>query len=153
MKKIFSISLLLVLIISACKKDSTTPAPPAPTKTQLLTKNTWQVEELISQYGNTQGEYKKGGINTTGSDYSKYRITFSPNGTGSFTDPLNHTYTFTWNFVSGDETKMTIIANYPTPATLNYSFVNLDGTRFTYTIHYMESGNYALATASNIPFP
>jgi hypothetical protein len=151
MKKTLSIFLLSVLLISGCKKNSTTPA--ALTKTQLLTKNTWQVEELISQYGNTQGQYKKGGVNTTGSDYSKYRITFSSNGTGSFTDPLNHTYTFTWNFAPGDETKMTIIANYPTPATLNYSFVNLDGNSFTYTIHYVESGNQALATARNIPFP
>lgn len=150
MKKTLAILCSLFLVIASCKKDSTdTPTPL--TKTQLLTNNTWQVKEIIQQYGNTQGRYEMGGINTTGADYSKVRLLFNANGTGSFTDPLNATYTLMWSFVSGDESKMNVVVNYPTPAPLNYTFVSIEENNFVYTIYYNEAGQNALATAHYIP--
>jgi len=149
MKRTIVILLYSFILYTGCKKESTSQTQR--TKTQILTSHTWQVQELISQYGNTQGRYVKGGINTTGTDYSKARLVFNSNGTGTSTDPNNHTWTLTWSFATGDETKMTLVINYPTPATLNYTFVTIDENKFTYTIYYNESGNNALATAENIP--
>lgn len=150
MKKIFLPLLVLFILALGCKKDSSVIATQK-TKTELLSGHTWQVKELISQIGNSQGRYVKGGTNTTGADYSKVRLVFNANGTGSFTDPLNQTYTLTWSFVSGDDTKMTVVVNYSTPATLNYLFVALDENNLTYTIYYSDSGQNALATAHYIP--
>jgi hypothetical protein len=150
MKKILMVLGLLFFVVASCKKETATTNAPL-TKTQFLSNNAWQVKELIQQSGNTQGKYIKGGINTTGADYSKARLIFMTNGTGSFTDPLNHTYTLTWSFMPGDETKMNLLINYPTPVTLNYSFVTLDKNNFTYTIYYTEAGQNALATVNYIP--
>ena len=151
MKKTTIILLYSFVVFTGCKKESDAPTQEARTRTEILTSHTWQVKELISQLGNTQGRYVKGGINSTGSDYSKARLIFNSNGTGTSTDPLMHTWTMTWSFVPGDETKMTLVINYPTPATLNLAFVEIDETKFTYTIYYIESGQNALATAENIP--
>ncbi|MBL7743836.1 MAG: hypothetical protein JNN00_10220 [Chitinophagaceae bacterium] len=140
--------LVLTIIIASCKKDSTTAQR---TKTEYLTNNTWQVKEIVQQSGNTQGRFVKGGINTTGADYSKARLAFKNDGTGSFTDPLNNTYSLTWSFAPGDETKMTVIVNYSVPATLNYTFITLEENTFIYTIYYTEAGQNALATAQYIP--
>jgi hypothetical protein len=144
------LALCLFFLFSACKKDSTSTQL---TNTQLLTAHTWQVYETIQQVGNTQTMYKKGGINTTGSDYSKVRLAFKADGTGSLTDPLNNTYSLTWAFTTGDESKMTVTINYSTPTTLSYMLISLTSNSFSNTLYYSVSGQQALATSKYIPYP
>jgi len=109
------------------------------------------VQEIVQQAGNSQGRYVKGGINTTGADYSKVKLKFNPDGTGSFTDPLAHTYTLTWAFAAGDEARMTVTVNYPTPVLLNYTFVSIDENNFIYTTYFTDSGQNAMSTDHFIP--
>lgn len=156
MSKIFAFTLALAFVLNSCEKDSVTndpEPPPPPTNTELLTNNDWQIKEIIQQYGNNQGRYVKGGTNTTGSDYSVARLSFDENGTGSFTDPLGDTYTMTWAFTPGDETKISLVVNYPVPTPLNYVFVHLTENNFTHTTYYSEQGNNAIASVHYIPVP
>ncbi|MBN8825036.1 MULTISPECIES: hypothetical protein [unclassified Spirosoma] len=140
----------IILVLSSCKKDDT-PAPL--TNTQLLTQHTWQLYETVQQIGGVQTSYKMNGINTTGSDYSRVRLVFKTDGSGLLTDPLNNKYTLTWKFDRNDESKMTVVINYPAPATLNYTLIYLDENTFSNTLFYSESGQQVLASSKYIPVP
>jgi len=146
MKKITILALAISVIMTACSKDNEVKS-----KTDYLTNNAWQMKQIIQQVGNNQSVYIKGGINTTGSDYSKTRLQFNADGTGSFTDPLEDTYALSWSFAPNDESEINVIVDYPIPYHLLYTFVSLDEHNFVHTINYNEQGNNVLATAHYIP--
>jgi hypothetical protein len=138
--------LVFATIFSACSKKSASL-----TNTQLLTQHTWQIQSALIQEGNSQTSYTKGGVNSTGSDYSIDRFTFKAGGTGVFVDNLDSTWTFTWAFATGDETKMTITINYATPETLSWAFIFLTQNTFTYTEYFENGGTEILAEMQLIP--
>ena len=160
MKTLFSLSsfvvLLLVLLgtqatMTSCKKtvyvhDTTTKtitirdtvihtdtvAPTPPTKTQLLTAHTWQVDELYQEIANEDTtHYKRGGENTTPTNWDPVRYTFKADGSGTNVSTDKSTFTLRWKFMSSDEQTIQIILNTTEGAkTFYWSLVSISDDEF-----------------------
>ena len=117
-KTLFAITAFAIIVIfsSSCKKDST-PL----TVNQLLTQHAWKFEKTTIQQGNTQTEYIRDSVNTTGENYDISVYTFNTNGTGTLIETNGTSYPITWAFVGTDQTTMTV-----TEAGLTYTFSYMD---------------------------
>jgi hypothetical protein len=101
------------ILVSATYAPVTTVtvAPPAQTRTQMLTARTWMVEEVYNNAGCTNTHYLRGASGNTGANYAVMRMTFNANGTGSTTDTQGNTYPLTWAFTTTDERNININVN------------------------------------------
>jgi hypothetical protein len=128
-----------------------TPVPPIASKIQLLTQHVWEFQKTLIQVGNTQTEYIRDSINTTGDDYDVSTFTYNTNGTGTILDGSGNTNTFTWAFNPSDSTTMTLVINYATPITFTFSFIRLTQNSYTYTESYTQGGVNILTQVRLIP--
>ena len=101
------ILIAILLFFCTCKKDSTpTPTVTPLTKTQILAKYNWKIDETFYNINGNVTHYKRGGVNTTGANYDIVRFTFKADGTGTDTDGNGIVHTLTWNFSGSDEGTM-----------------------------------------------
>jgi hypothetical protein len=83
---------------------------------QILTANSWKLQEYKGVEGNTNVVYIRGAAGNN-VNYDNEYITFNSNGTGGYYDPnYNYTSPLTWNFVNTDNTKLIMTINFPTGA-------------------------------------
>jgi hypothetical protein len=80
---------------------------------QLLTANSWKIQEYKGVEGNINVLYVRGASNNTNVNYDIEYLTFNNNGTGSYYDPNNYTSPLTWSFVNSDNTKLVMTINFP----------------------------------------
>ncbi len=105
-----------------------------PTKTEILVKQPWQVDEVLRNIAGVNTHYLRGSVNTTGTNYDFIKLTFNSDGTGTYTDENGTTYTMTWQFTSSDEHNMQAIVNTtPTPTTFIWNLVEISENSFQQT--------------------
>ena len=85
---------------------------------QLLTANSWKLQEYIGNEGNNKVSYVRGGSGNTINHDNEY-IFFRADNTGGYYDPnANVTNALTWNFANTSNTKIIYTVNFPTGATV-----------------------------------
>lgn len=122
---LFAIYTLIIIALPACNKGGDDPGPPAPTKTDHITKSTWKFEKATAS-----------GIDVSTNPliacYVDNTITFSSNLTGTISEgavsctPAAPT-TFTWSFQSS-ETMLRLSFTLFTGGSPDFTIVKLDGT-------------------------
>jgi hypothetical protein len=114
-----------ILLLSSCNKDHNPPPTPTPcpdslTKTQLLVKSTWQVDEVFRNIGGVNSHYKRGGENNTGTDYDTIQVTLNTDGSGIYSDETGTTHQVTWSFATSDFRNITFTIGQPSATTYNW---------------------------------
>ncbi|HTB51925.1 MAG TPA: hypothetical protein VK718_04050 [Ferruginibacter sp.] len=127
---IVTISLMSLFVLFSCSNNLTSTSKLLSTKENILVKNTWEVEEVMSNVHGKNLHYIKGGINTTGEDYRPYKFTFKSNGTGTYVDGVGNIYPTRWKFTSSDGHNMEFIVEMPNPATFTWNMVEISPTSF-----------------------
>jgi hypothetical protein len=142
MKKLFLSSVILLLFSItiiifqlSCKKEvmaKNSSTNTILTKTQILIKNKWQVQEVMSNYNCSNLHFIDGSINTTGVDYSKFQLTFKIDSTGTYKDESGKTYTTKWKFVTADEHNMEckVFYNNLQVTTFNWAMIEISDSSF-----------------------
>ena len=81
---------------------------------QLITANSWKVQEIRGVEANTLLYYSRGGSNNTENFDIEY-ITFNANKTGTYFDGVGTTHPITWDFSNAELTKLTFVVQNPAP--------------------------------------
>jgi hypothetical protein len=135
MKKLIGLSSLLMFLlfmlqtgVSSCSKDQTIYKTDTVVVTkrdtviikdtaitlQLLTANSWKMQEIRGVQGNNLLYYKRGGTGNTESFDAEY-ITFNANKTGLYLDGAGYSHQLTWDFSNSENTKITFTMENPAP--------------------------------------
>ncbi|HTN07639.1 hypothetical protein [Agriterribacter sp.] len=122
-------SLVLIALVYSCTKDNLPEENPL-TKLEILVRQPWQVDEVMSNVGCKNLHFVRGEINNTGVDYSNFRLTFKVDGTGTYTNETGVTYTTTWEFTSADQHNMKLLVNSSTPQIFIWNMVEISKTSF-----------------------
>ena len=123
-KHVFLTLIFVSLAFLSCEKEEVIPTTSL-TKTQILVKYTWQIDEILRNSSGKNSRYIKGGINTTGINYNLVRITFKENGTGTYTTDLGQTFPATWKFTSSNQKNMEFSVSFPAIITYTWNFVEI----------------------------
>jgi hypothetical protein len=130
MKKPLLVSPFLFLIFlvvlqtqfASCKKETITVThtdtvflKDTAISAQLLSANSWKIQELRGVIGNSITSYQRGGTGNT-ENYDNEYITFNADKTGILFDAAGGTHSLTWDFSNSLNTKLTLIVNNPVPA-------------------------------------
>jgi len=94
-------------------------------KTEILIKYTWEVDEVCRNLYGYNSYYVRGGVNNTGVDYDKMQITFQADGTGTYRDENSIVHQAKWRFVSNDHRNMELSVSAPYPATYHWHLVEI----------------------------
>lgn len=148
-----SILMLLSVIFGGCKKDNTLPSTTSLTKTELLVKYTWQIDEVFRNSVGKNSHYVKSGVNTTGTTYNLVRITFKADGTASYTNDLGQTYPAIWKFTYADEHNMELAITSSANVVYSWNIVEISDRSFSNTTAITFGGSDVLVVARYIPFP
>jgi len=85
---------------------------------QLLTANSWKLQEYLGNEGNNKVFYVRGGSGNT-FNYDNEYIFFRADNTGGYFDPnVGVTNSLTWNFANDSKTKIIYTVSFPTGATV-----------------------------------
>jgi hypothetical protein len=80
----------------------------------LLTANSWKVQECKGVLDNFVLFYVRGGVNNT-VNYDKDVIRFKADKTGTFTDGNGGQHTITWDFLNTEMTQLSFVVSNPAP--------------------------------------
>jgi len=83
---------------------------------QLLTANSWKMQEIRGVVGNTPLYYLRGGTTGNTDNYDNEYLTFNANKTGVYVDPAGGNHQLTWDFSNSTNTKITFVIQNPSPA-------------------------------------
>ena len=126
------------------------PLPPVtPAKIQMLIGKTWQPQEVNNMTNCVNTHYVRGAAGNTGANYDIMRLTFNADGTGSNTDVLGGTYPITWNFITGDSSRMRITVNGT--VVYNWNLVEIWNDKFITTSPQSIPGSLTLGASTWIP--
>jgi hypothetical protein len=134
MKKLISVSSFLVFAsllflqtgVTSCTKEKIVVDTVTVTKTdtliiqdttvslELLTANSWKLQEIRGVNGNTMVFYERGGTLNTQNFDNEY-IRFRADGTGTYFDASGATHQITWEFSNEARTKLTFVVSNPAP--------------------------------------
>lgn len=128
-KSFVVLSLILTALVYSCTKDNMPEENPL-TKLEILVRQPWQVDEVMSNVGCKNLHFIRGGINNTGVDYSKFRLTFKADGTGTYTNETGVTYTTAWEFTSADQHNMKLLVNSGSPQVFIWNMVEISENSF-----------------------
>jgi hypothetical protein len=73
---------------------------------ELLTANSWKLQEIRGVTGSSIVFYQRGGSSNTENFDPEY-ITFDTNKTGVYNDGFNHSHSIIWDFLNNEKTKLT----------------------------------------------
>lgn len=135
MKKISFLSLVFALCVLAyfsCTKTYDNPNQNL-SKKQILIRQPWKVDEVMSNVSGKNVHYIRGGINNTGVDYSKFKLVFNNDGTGTYTAESGITFNTTWEFTSSDEHNMKLVVMEDKPVTFIWNMVEISQKSFQST--------------------
>jgi hypothetical protein len=91
---------------------------------QLLTGNSWKIQELRGVLGNTNVYYLRGGSSNTQNMDNDY-ITFKADKTGTYVDAASGTHAITWDFSNSANTQITFVIQNPSSASETVVYDNL----------------------------
>ena len=142
---------IVFLLFVSCKKETVyvDVIPTPKTSEELLTAHTWKTDEVRAQVSNGTTQYYLRGASGNTVNYDSDSIKFTSNNTAAYYY-LGSQYSATWNFTNSDKSKMTVVINFPTAATLYLENVTLGETTFTYSQYITSSPTY-LASVRRTP--
>jgi len=140
--------LLTITIFSACTKDNTTPPVVALTRSQVLVKYNWQVDEIWRNIAGVNSHYVRNGVNTTGTNYTQMRLMFNADSTGTYIDEGGTSHATTWKFTSADQHNMQLNVGAPSATTFTWNLVEISDSTFT---SVTPVGTNTLVTARYVP--
>lgn len=125
--RVLSFIIIVSTILGACKKEKDPKPDPQPvlTKTQILVKFKWQVDETYRNINGTNSHYKRGGENTTGINFDVLEITFNTDGTGIYQDEVSVSHPITWQFTSSDFRNLKLNIGPPYATSFDWSLVEI----------------------------
>ncbi len=164
MKAIFPVLIIVVLVICffSCKKETIITGPTntihdtvciEPTKEEIFTAKTWQIDELYRCYQGVNTHYVRGGVNTTGVNYGNLRLTFVSGGTGSYVDETNTSHTLAWNFLDTDLRNASLTIGPPFPTTYTWNLIEIKDNYLHTTSIANISGSALMLTSRYIQVP
>jgi len=107
---------------------------------QILTANSWKLEEERGVDGNNILYYVRGGSSNTESFDNEY-ITFNATGTGTYVDPNGGTSTLTWNFTDSTYTSIVYLVQFPSlPTTITWNNLVYKNKSISYDEYFTQSG-------------
>lgn len=136
----------LLLTFAACEKDSDNIKHSLLTKTELLLKKPWIVQEVRTLETNTLTKYERG---AAGNDinYDNEVLTFTSATEGTLKDIYGVTSAFNWTFTNPAQTKMQLTIHYATEeAVLQYNMVAISNDNFSATLNYATHGVNVLSS-------
>lgn len=77
----------------------------------ILTSNTWEVDELIHNVSGENSHYIRGGRNTTDVNYDLMQFQFYRNGTGTHTDQFGQKHRTSWRFEDNSRRTINLIVH------------------------------------------
>jgi hypothetical protein len=80
----------------------------------LLTANSWKLQELRGVNANTILFYERGGTSNT-QNYDNDNLRFEASGTGVYLDENGYTHQIKWEFSNETNTKLTLVISNPAP--------------------------------------
>lgn len=131
---LFTVLLTIAIFLGCTKNQPETPPAPTPTpltRMQILTKYTWQVDEIWTTVSGANKHYVRNGVNTTGITYEKTRMTFKADSTGSYTDETGVYHTTTWKFTSADLHNVQFNVGAPNPASYTWNMMEISDSSFS----------------------
>jgi hypothetical protein len=102
-----------------------TVVSPQPSRLQILTEKTWQIDEMVRSDGGIITEYNRGGLNTTGVSFQNMKFKFNTDFTGTYIDQVGVSHTLTWNYIGSDQTKFSLTIGPPSANTFSWRIVEL----------------------------
>jgi len=102
-----------------------TVAPVPLTRTQILVQKDWIIDEISQSISGLTSHYVRGGVNTTGVNYTNLKIHFNADGTGTYIDETGGPHTLNWSFTSTDQRNMHLIVGAPFANTFDWNMVEL----------------------------
>lgn len=144
--KLLSLVVATILFFSCTKEEN---PPPTQTPEQILTANSWKIDEIRILDGNAPLYYKRGGSGNT-VNYDTEFLLFNTNNTGTYSYNSVQ-YSTTWNFINAEKTKMTLTINYPNPVVVNLENIVLTSGNFKYTQYQNVNGTNLLAAGTRTP--
>jgi hypothetical protein len=146
----FAMILLSATLVSCEKDNDNNPDKPL-TKAQILVKHAWQLDEVLINNGGQNGHYVRNVENSTGINYDAVKITFSENGTGTYTTDQGQTFPATWKFTTSDGQNMEFSVSYPSVVTYKWNLVVITEKEFHNTTAVSSGGSDLLVSARYVP--
>jgi len=110
---------------------------------EILTANSWKMQEMRGVLGSTNRYYLKGGTSNTESFDNEY-ITFNQNNTGTYVQNDGTQRSITWSITNGTYAKI-VWTLYNTPATFSITWDNIRyKNKSLYYDDYYTDGNLNL---------
>ena len=119
------------------------------TKEKILTENVWRVQEVKSNFSKQNLHYLNGKENTTGVDYSIFKLSFIANGSGTYTDSEGYLHNTTWKFTSKDKHNMSF--KIENGGTYEWSMVEISENSFQSITELNVNGQDLLQSTRYIP--
>lgn len=121
------VSMLLLFVFSvtffSCEKAANKSLPMS--KTQMLAKNAWMIDETYYFTNGVTTHYKRGGENNTGANYDIVRFTFKVDGTGTNTDGNGEVHQIKWSFSTPEQGDMNLTIYQNPVYVTSWSLVNI----------------------------
>lgn len=111
--------------------------------TQLLTGNSWQMQESRIIDGNNMVYYKRDEQNNT-INFNNDNYTFNADNTGIYFENGQENK-FKWTFLDRAKTKMEMVILYPAPVVVNFENMMITATVFKYTRFQKVNGVNSIA--------
>ena len=165
MKKILFVPVIITLLLVSffsCKKETIITEPATnihdticiePTKQEILTQKTWQIDELYRCYQGVNSHFVRGGENTTGVSYGNLRLTFVDGGTGTYVDEVNTSHTLSWDFLDTKFQNANLTIGAPFPNTFTWNLIEIHDNYLHNTSIANVSGSALMLTARYIQVP
>ncbi|WP_298739510.1 hypothetical protein [uncultured Chitinophaga sp.] len=82
--------------------------------TEILTANSWKIQEIRGVTGNANVYYKRGNTaNTNTQNFDNEYITFRADKTGTYVDNNGGQSSLTWDFTNAAHTTLSVTVNFP----------------------------------------
>jgi len=129
--------LLIPAFFYSCEKDSDTP--PSKTPEEILTANSWKIQQIRTLRVNTYYLYQRGSANT---ELDNEYITFNTDHTGTYiaNDGVQSAIP-SWNFVDAAKTQLQFTISFSTPLVVNWENLQFTTSSIKYGEYHILNGN------------
>ena len=130
---LYLLALTAIIVFNSCSKDDDPVTPPAKTIEELLSLNTWKLDEYRFVQNNAITYYKRG-TTPNGIVYDADSIKLRSDFSGIYYNSAGNG-NITWSFVDAEKTKIKL--NLPNNFTVNWENMFVTETTLYYTEYFV----------------
>jgi hypothetical protein len=151
----FSVSIILFQLSCSKQTIAQSTTSNSSLKFDILVKNKWKVQEVMSNFNCNNLHFIDGGINTTSVDYTKFQLTFNADSTGTYKDESGYVFSTKWKFTSPDFHNMECKVYNRTGLvnTFNWNMVEISDSSFQSITAITIGSNNILQSTRYVPVP